>query len=250
MGDMDIAVSIGAIPGYANVSRWNERVFTTGTQREMSNFTGIRTLPTSGGEITIVSTSQADNGTTATGALSVRINYLDSDLEPQTTTMVLDGTTPVVSSGLDAYRFDGALVASVGSELDPAGTITITMDGNTQAIINAGQNESRESGFTVPAGKAFLSTHAVISSGVAGTTNSLDFALEYRLQGSTIWYTLRSLEVYQQVISFDVVGVALLPAGADFRVLATKTGAGTKDIDGYVQIRGFLIDTATQGNFN
>jgi len=250
MGNMDTAVSIGAIPGYSNISRWSEKEFTDGTQREMSNFTGIRTLPTSGGEITIVSSSQADNGTTATGALSVRINYLDSDLVMQTTTMVLDGTTPVVSSGLDAYRFDGALVVSVGSELDPAGNITISMDGNAQAIINAGQNESRESGFTVPAGKAFLSTAAVLASGIAGSTNALDYAFEYRLQGSTIWYTIRSLQIYQQVAIFPVVGVAALPAGTDFRILATKTGSGNQNIDAYVQIRGYLIDTATQGNFS
>jgi hypothetical protein len=236
--ELEIAVAMGQVPGWSTLSVWNEQTSIGTSLQEMSNVSGIRTLPTTGGEITVASTSAEDGAGTATGALSLFIEYLDSSFNKLSTTVTLNGTSNVVSSGLDAFRLRYAKVISAGSTGAAVGNITISMDSNAQAVILATHNESRESGTTFQAGHKFLTTGAVLDVGRSGTVE-VDYVVEFRLAGTNIWYTLRSLEVYQQTVFFDALGAAVLPAGTDFRILAKASGgSGT---GGYVQIRGWEI---------
>lgn len=240
--EFQLAVALGRVPKVQAFSVWNENDAVDSTQEEFSNIaSGIRTLPTSATVITIASTSAEDGAGTSTGALTVRVTFLDANYNTVTETVSLNGTSNVTTTKT-AIRFTSAVVATAGSANAAVGNISFTINGNVQARILAGQAESRETGFTVPAGKVFYSSNAVIASGRAGAVD-VDVAFEYRLFGSNVWITLRSLQIYQQVTAFDVISVAALPAKTDFRVLGTASGSGPAC---YVQVRGYLIDSDSE----
>jgi len=236
--DMETAIALGYVSGWSIFSVWNENASVSTTQEEMSNVGGIRTLPSVAGALSIVSSATTDTAA-GTGARTVLITYLDSDYLVQQVLVTLNGITPV-NANVNAIRFRNAIVVTSGANNDPDGNLTIAIGGVTQAIIFAGQNESRETGYTVPGNKKFLSTHAVIATGRGGSVD-VDVAFEYRLFGSSVWYTLRSLQLYQAFAELAVVGVAALPPKSDFRVLATATGGAGPAC--YVQARGYEIET-------
>jgi len=244
MGDFPLAVAIGAVKGWSFISTWHEASQVSNTQQEMSNIAGIRTLPPSAAVVSIVSSSAEDGAGTSTGALSILVKYLDSNLERQQEVVTLTGTTPATTVGT-ALRLEQCLVTSVGSTGAAVGTITLSIGGNGQASISPTQNETRESGFTIPRGFRFLPSGVVITSSKGGKDISVDFAFEYRLEGSDVWYTLRSLEILNGIFVNDVTGTVLIPAGTDFRILAKASA--TNGPEGYVNFRGYLIDEATKG---
>lgn len=241
-----IAVSLNRMPGWESFSAWHEHDDVTNTQEEMTNGGAtqhaIRALPTSAAVVSLVSTSAEDGAGTLTGALTVLVRYLDENFEEQQEIVTLNGLTPATTTGT-AMRIRQCLVLTVGSAGGPVGTVTISIGGDIQSRFVIGQNETREVGFTVPAGKQFVSTNASLQTSQGGKDISVDFAFEYRLSGSDVWYTIRSLELLNQSFINDVVGVAAFPSKTDFRVLITSSAANGPPA--YLQVRGYMIDTNT-----
>ena len=237
--DFEIAVALGTVDKWDIVSFWNEQGSVAQTQEEMSNIaSGIRTLPTSGSAITIASSSAEDGAGTSTGALTVLVEYLTSDYSKKSEIITLNGTSDATSTETDAFRFRSAVVLTTGSAGAAVGNISITIDGNVQARILATQNESRETGYTVPKGKIYLLYNVVVAGGRAGNVD-VDLAVEVRRSASSPWITLRSLQVYQDIHSFNAVAASTLTEGAEIRILVTASGGAGPDF--YFQHRGYEI---------
>lgn len=108
-------------------------------------------------ELFVQSTSQADNGTTATGALTARVAVLRTAASKayEWVTITLNGTTPV-SIG-ECYRAIFIECLSFGSGGQNAGTITV-QDGSANVyatipiIVGEGLGQSADCVYTVPAG--------------------------------------------------------------------------------------------------
>jgi hypothetical protein len=127
MGDMTVAVALGAIPGYASFRKFGMNdAIVSGTQ-EMWPTTGLRTLPTSAGQFSIVSDSAEDDPDEATppgtGAWTVVVEGLDSNYEEISETVTLSGLTPVLSVGTDWFRINRAYNVTAGTDAVNAGQL-------------------------------------------------------------------------------------------------------------------------------
>ncbi len=126
-----------------------------------ADVSGPARLPTpapAGEQMTIVSDDDADNGATATGALTVRVHYLDATGAEQTEDVTLDGTTPVDTVATDMRFVNDCYSLTVGSNGVAAGNITIIKKGGAIAtdlynLIALGGNKSLVPHRMVPLGK-------------------------------------------------------------------------------------------------
>lgn len=112
----------------------------------------------SGEQMTLVSDDAADNGTSSTGVLTVRIHYLDASGEEQTEDVTLDGTTPVDTVATDIRFVQDMYALTVGSNGVAEGNIAIYKKGGSIAndlynLIAMGGNKSLVPHKMVPANK-------------------------------------------------------------------------------------------------
>ena len=92
---------------------------------------GVYTLPPAAGlQMSLVSTSASD-GVAGTGVRSVEIHYLDDTLTPLIETVVLNGTTPVLTVATNMRFIQCMHMITFGSNKKAVGTITAT---NTAVI--------------------------------------------------------------------------------------------------------------------
>ena len=131
--------------------------------------------------LNIVSGSADDSGVagTAAGAHTITIIGLDGDLNEITETVTLQGQT-IVSTTNQFYRVNRAFVASGGTDLDNAGAISIdtAVDSDTVAVIPAGEGQTLQAVYTVPAGYTGYIKRFAIS---AASNKVVDFRVRIRL---------------------------------------------------------------------
>lgn len=135
----------------------------TVTEEDIWDAGGQLSFLSSAETMSIVSTSTNDD-VAGTGAQYLLINGLDNDYNLIQETVVMDGTTPVVTSN-SYLRVHRLRVVTSGSGQTNAGTITATAStaSTTQAQILAGNSITRMSHFTIPAGYTGFTTHVVMS---------------------------------------------------------------------------------------
>jgi len=131
-------------------------------------------FPASAGKIRAVSASAAD-ASAGTGVRTIRVFYLTDAFVEKTVDITMNGTTAVITTVADMYRINHVKTMTTGTGLATAGAISITNEAGsaTYAYISAGDNESRQIIYTVPAGKILLIDDILVSN-VA--TTSLKYA--------------------------------------------------------------------------
>ncbi len=125
----------------------------------------------------IVKSSQgADNGATATGALTVQVLGLDANKLLQDEIVTLNGTANVTTSGSYSriYRMQ---VLTAGSGDVPAGNITATVGGVELAQCLAGVNQTEQAWYTIPSNMVGLITKMRSSFANTSNTRSADIEL-------------------------------------------------------------------------
>jgi hypothetical protein len=116
--------------------------------------------PAAVGKMNVVSTDADDDGApVGNGARTVRIKGLDTDYAIITDTIILNGTTTVVSN-LDFLRVLLVEVMTMGTSGTNEGTITVkdATDAYTFATIGIAEGRSSAVVFTVPADQTFYMT--------------------------------------------------------------------------------------------
>lgn len=109
-----------------------------------------------GEQMTVISESDADNGATATGALTVKIDYLDASGDEQQTTVTMNGQTAVDLTPSDVRFVQSMHVATVGSNTVAEGNIRIYKKSDAALVYNmiaATGNQSMVPHRMVPRGK-------------------------------------------------------------------------------------------------
>lgn len=115
--------------------------------------------PADAGErMAVVSEDDADNGATATGVLTVRLEYLDASGAEQIEDVTLDGTTPVNTVATDIRFVNDFYALTVGANGVAEGNIAVYKAGDTipntlYQIIALGGNKSLVPHRMVPVGK-------------------------------------------------------------------------------------------------
>lgn len=113
---------------------------------------GSMTYQTAAVAAEIISSDAADNGATATGALTVKVFGLDGNYVPVSETVTMDGTDAVALTNTYIFVYR-AFVATAGSGKTNAGTITIrkTAGAVTMMQIPIGYSQTESTFFQVPA---------------------------------------------------------------------------------------------------
>lgn len=159
----------------------------TAAPEDIWNAGGTWTPITTAQTITVVSSSASDTGA-GVGMRAILVTGLDASYAIATETIVLTGTTPVVSVGTWTmiHTLQGV---SFGSSATNVGTITATAttDTTTQIIIAIGRGISGISFAMIPAGYTGYLKHirGDSSSGTAGTITT--FNLMLRVFGTNGW---------------------------------------------------------------
>jgi hypothetical protein len=199
--------------------------------------------PEAGEQMTIVSSSTADNGATTTGVLTVRIEYLDGSGLEQTEDITVNGTTPVNTVATDIAFVNDFYALTVGSNGVAKGTLYIYKLGSATTIYNLitpGGNKSLVINRKIPTGKDFYITTWTIS-------ESKNKESSYRLRatcaphGASLvegFLFKRTAKINGNTISETMNPPIKICSGAIVKVSAWATGgggSGSSSYNGYLQ---------------
>lgn len=199
--------------------------------------------PPAGLQMSIVSTS-AQDGPGGTGVRSIVLSYLDADLVQQTETIVLNGTTPVLTAATNIRWVGEIHLLTYGSGKAFAGDLTVTNAGTRYKFISAGSRTTRSSAFRVPAGKRLIvhTLYAGATSGTSAARVTVDFVASVINSAS---FADAGLLVTQGTIALQDSSVVLsdgalyaVPAGEIIALRATTDKGATITAGAY----GWLED--------
>ena len=226
-------VARGSVPGHRGLTIPGRKdgVGTASLEDITQSGSGVMLQP-NGTNIEIVSDDDADNGATATGALTVKIDYLDASGDSQSLTKTLDGTT-AVNIGTMVYDIQWIHTVTVGSNTVAEGNVQIR-DVATGVIIYeqiaAGGNQSLSARYKIPNGKMgyIMGWHC----------SAVTFKIDFRLRAD-IDRDDRTLQagvfLFQDAMVLDIAANAYrtfavpleCPAGSTIKISAQSfTGSG------------------------
>jgi hypothetical protein len=241
MGDLKLAVAIGAIPGWRALRKFgmNDAVVSSSTQ-EMWPIGTAKIWPTAAGTLSVVSSSTADD-VGSTGAESIVVQGLDADYNEISETIAMDGLTPVASTA-EFLRINRAFCTTVGSGEVNAGNITISIGGNPQAYIEATEGQTHQTHYTVPAGHTWIIDDYHIAVGRMSGNTDLHVMGMIRLYDETSnnnyqsWRSVTDIYLWNGGKWDNTSGDLVIPEKTDFRqkIVSTVATQANSVIEGYL----------------
>jgi hypothetical protein len=193
--------------------------------------------PTAAFNMTVVSTSAADNG----GVAKLLISGLDAEYSAVTELVSLDGTNPVVTASA-FFRINNVriMVAGVGQEAN-VGTITVSNAGVTYAKVLPSIGQSQMSQYTVAEGHSFYLTRVnSFAQQNGGTGNYNTYSV---VASSSVSYTVLQSPYFQ---TYEAVRVAPFKYAEKTSVQwRSQTETNTSSVG--MIIEGYLIKNKVQG---
>lgn len=188
--------------------------------------------PPEGLQMSIVSTS-AQDGPGGTGVRSISMHYLDDALAPHDEVIVLNGTTPVLTSATNIRWVGEIHLVTYGAGKAFAGDLAVSNAGTRYKFLSAGSRTTRSSAYRVPAGKRLIvhTIYAGSSSGTSAARVTVDFVTS---RVDTMSFADAGLLITQGMIALQDNSVILsdgalyaLPAGEIIALRATTDKAAT-----------------------
>ena len=179
--DYFLELSKGNIPQHSIINKFgfNLGIDTNTDPETIWSAGGLYAFPTSASTLKITSNDVDDNGTGTTGALTIKVQGLDTNYDVIEEDITLNGQTAVTGSKefLRVYR---AFVTSAGSSEFNEGVITINNsdDSLTLAQIPAEHSQTQMAVYTVPRDhKGFITniSGSILKSGGAKKNATLHF---------------------------------------------------------------------------
>ena len=190
----------------------------------------------------VVSSSTADTSA-GTGARTIQILYQDSIGTKSTEDVIMNGTTPVLVTGVspNIVRFIQAQVLTAGSSNENAGRIAIyiTSGSSTTDVyeqINTGNNLSASPRIFTPEIKTVIPTYLNINM-FSSSTADLFICIQVKASDESIWSTFQTfalngtnegflqLELKSLEVDALMISGGLSSAGVDIRFLGMKSSA-------------------------
>ena len=239
------AISEGLIDNHVGFSKVGYQPVSAAGQRVLWNVASDYVFPTSGSQLEIVSTSSDDN-TGGTGALSVRYYYLDNTFAEKSGSVLMSGSTPVLTTETDIYRINYFRVATCGSSGAAVGTIDIRHPSDTPIFdeIAPGYTASRSLIYTVPKGKIIYISNISFSAGYSTTGKQVTFTTKATYDSITKTQTpgmfflpYSEYVVQDNAISIDLQVPTRFPEGTDLKIVVSgETNAKcTAGIRGWIE---------------
>jgi len=199
-------------------------------------------FPAAAAATTIVSASANDTAA-GTGARTVAVRGLGSDLGELNETVTLSGATPVTLAN-SFFRINQIEVLTAGSGGINAGALSVKHGATVIGSVEASMGRSRSAVFTpstrFPAHRIKSISGAILDA-TAGTAN---FNLWTRKSGGA-WQIRKTISVYGAAGTFVEVPVDIgLAAGEDVRLRADVTGDNSIVAGGFDIVYGSLSNVA------
>jgi hypothetical protein len=176
-GEPYVDRGLGRIRGREGFRKFGHAEIGT-TYQDVTPF-GNTTLHTTAAVLGVVSSSTADVSPGGTGARLIYVVGLDANYEEIGELIALNGQTPVASTA-EFLRVNRAYCLTAGSGEKNAGNITITISGDTVALIEASFGQTQQVVYTVPLNYMLVLTqwHASIGTGrqVTAHIDTRDFS--------------------------------------------------------------------------
>lgn len=206
---------------------------------------GNVTVPTQARLIVLTSTD-ANDTSDGTGARAVRVEGLDSDYNELIEDFVLSGTSNVTSTG-EFIAINRAYGISAGSGQVNAGNISIKHGSDTLAEVPAGQGQSQQFLYTIPANKTWIVDNITASQNKKGSGT---VTVEYQIMvfGTNIWRNIFPVGLGAAGSSYlqTIVGTGrfvALPSKTIVRAMVTSASANDNEVT--ASAAGFLVDNET-----
>lgn len=164
-------VAQGLVQGYSSFTVFGFNPDVDQTEETVWPDGGLIPHPTSASQLTVVSTSTADDGTPGgTGARTIYIEGLNGSYNTVSETVTMNGTTGVTTA--NSYLYINQLyVATVGSGGANVGEITLKQSTTLYDLIAAGNNQRTTGHYCVPAGyTAYLNVGTFSCGQASGST--------------------------------------------------------------------------------
>lgn len=250
-----VTIAAGLKPGYSSLIKFGRCPATTGGAWDLVwPDGGSKTRPTTAQRVRIRAGGNAADDAAGTGARAVLVSGLNGNYEETSEVLATAGASASDWSTNTYIRMNRGFVTSVGSGGENAGAIYIEEEGGsaTQVHIQAGEGQSQQLSYTVPAAKyAFIlgGQFSVVDQEGAGTIQHLA-----HIRGRVRAYDTNSHNNYQSwrtafdvgldtdgsgVSSFAQQTTAPLPPRADIMVEA-YTHAANAEVDARLYI--VLVD--------
>jgi hypothetical protein len=174
------AISEGKIPKH---EPWTKVGYSPASTTSETTVWGLGTqyvFPTVPQQMEVVSSDNTQDKTGGTGALSVRIHYLDANYIERTEIVELNGTTEVATVATDIFRINYFRVNTVGSGGKPVGNLSVRhiSDSPTYAYILAGYTRARQMFFTVPKNKTLFVNNIAFSAAASAANKNVRFTTQ------------------------------------------------------------------------
>ena len=184
--DFKLSVSAGRISGASTVFKFgkNQDISSSGNE-DVISWGGLKLFPTAASTLSIASSTVNDDDG-GTGINKIRIYGLDANYLEVTEEITLNGTSAVVTSNsyLRVTRMYGTLAGSV-QRAD--GNIIATHDEGIISEIVAGDGQSADATYTVPANHVLMIDRIAASLERSATGAGAEIHFEIKLFGENTW---------------------------------------------------------------
>jgi hypothetical protein len=237
----DLQVARGQVTGHTVLNIFGYQPSVTTAFIPVWENASTYTYITSASTLTLVSTSTSDD----TNA-KILISGLDSNFNPISETLVLNGTTGVTTIN-SYFRVNSLLMTSPGTgQTTNVGTITLKQSSNVIAQINIGISKSQSTIYTVPAGYSFFLDLAEVNTSNSYTGSTI---ITYKVQAIN-----NNTGVKLNVLQQPFVSIYTANRSSDPFVYTEKTdiqwqlSTSTGTVAAGVIITGKLIQNFNQTN--
>lgn len=247
--DFRTQVGMGIVPGWRAFRKFgmNPAVNGSGTAEDVWPVGTPKVLPTSAA-VAVCSSSSAeddpDDGVDAgTGAHTIVLEGLDANYLEITEEVTLNGTANS-NSTKSFFRINRAYSKIVGTNGVNVGNITITVGGNTQAYIEAGEGQTHQLGFTVPGDHYVVADQYLLGVGrMAAGDAQMEFQIRLYNEASNAnyeaWRSLADNYLFNGQSIINTTSVVVIPPKTDCRVQITSSAA----TQCFCEVGGYFVKT-------
>lgn len=191
---------------------------------------GDLVYPTAGEQWELVSAS-AQDAAAGTGVKTVIVQYLDDQYVEQVEIVTLTGTSAVNMVATDAFRFIRATCAELGSGAAARATnagnieIRVTSGGLSRGRIIAGNGNTMDGHYTVPAGKTAALTFVYAN---INKNQDAEAILTHRTAADSAFFQRFTISVYQDSIVGPIPIPTIFGEKSDLVVIAKSSNTDAK----------------------
>lgn len=238
-----LKASAGLIAGVSTVFKFgrNSDIDTGSTPEDVIPQGGDKLFPTTSSTLSIVSTSTQD-GVGGTGIQTMVVEGLDSDFNQQSETIIMNGTTPVITT-LSYFRSSRMYGTLSGSNQRAVGDIIATHSEGLLVQIETGGGQTLDCTYTVPANHVLLLERLLASLERTSSGAGAEVHFDICINGGNTWRSQATLSIAAAGSSFverSTDMFFMIPAKTDIKMRVNQVATNNTVIAG--SFEGFLID--------